>query len=59
MVAVSGYHQLLCGVQGGFVAEVGVGVVDLHDAAAGGGGDVVLGEKGHGLGPSCSWVIFT
>ncbi|MGW2936383.1 hypothetical protein ACWDA7_32060 [Streptomyces sp. NPDC001156] len=48
MVAVSGYHLLLCGVQGGFVADVGVGVVDLPAAAAGGGGDVVLGEKGDG-----------
>ena len=30
---------------GGFVAEVGVCVVDLHNTAAGGGGDVVFGDR--------------
>ncbi|GGZ90721.1 hypothetical protein GCM10010389_31400 [Streptomyces echinoruber] len=45
MVAVAGHHLGLCGVQGCFVTEVGVRVVDLQHATAGGGGDVVFGEK--------------
>ncbi|MGQ4390428.1 hypothetical protein [Streptomyces sp. SAS_270] len=42
VVAVAGYHLLLCCVYGGFVGEVGFGVVDLDRAAAGGGGDAVF-----------------
>jgi hypothetical protein len=59
VVAVAGHHLLPCGVHGGCVVEVGVGVIHLDESVAWDGVDAVFGQEPHEQRPFSQQVIFT